>query len=81
MAKPDGGQAFPRAGFGFAYRDEEGAESESSQDGMSLRDYFAIKALPAVTAGDHTDGQGDPERHAAQAYRYADAMLAERKKE
>ena len=47
-------------------------------EGMKLRDYFAAKALIAMTANDHVDGNGDPERHAAAAYRYADAMIAAR---
>jgi len=45
---------------------------------MSLRDYFAAQALRCVTAGDHVDGQGDANRHAALAYEYADAMLRAR---
>ena len=46
-------------------------------DGMTLRDYFAAKALQAVLQMDRNDTYfGDAE----QAYIIADAMLAERSK-
>lgn len=66
-------------------------EMNSSQQGMSLRDYFAAKALAAFIVNEgpvqkwgaeyssvtHESGYAsDAER----AYRYADAMLAEREK-
>ncbi len=46
--------------------------------GMSLRDYFAAKAMQ----GDHAnpDNNGDIEDIARWAYQQADAMMAERKK-
>ena len=62
----------------FPTGDHKGATFRAN--GMTLRDYFAAKALTAVTAGDHVDGQGDPARHAALAYKYADAMIVERAK-
>ena len=68
------GPAFPTR------RERDGLFLVWTQDGMSLRDYFAAQALIAITASDHVDGQGDPERHAALAYKYADAMLEERSK-
>ena len=46
--------------------------------GMSLRDYFAAKALQAIIKASmtwQTDGQ------ARQAYEYADAMLRHREKQ
>ena len=43
--------------------------------GMSLRDYFAAKALQGLLAG---EGDGIVERYALSAYRLADAMLAAR---
>ncbi len=55
----DGGPAFPAGSSAFR--------------GMSLRDYFAAKALPVVLT---YPGQ----RFAEAAYAIADAMLAERKK-
>jgi len=53
--------------------------------GMTLRDYFAAGALPAVMARMHEDIQhlGSPtfpQNVAGHAYRIADAMLAERTK-
>ena len=47
---------------------------------MSLRDYFAAQAMrPLVDAWVHA-GQTDPADVAADAYRIADAMIAERSK-
>lgn len=76
----DGGPAFPHTHEEF----EHGAI------GMSLRDYFAAKALQGLLAnssvpndlfimGDGTDENGSVETYAAEsAYDYADAMLAAR---
>lgn len=80
MAKPDGGHAFPT--------------TDDCEHGMSLRDYFAAKAMHAelVTAGAlpeprdclvaEAEKAGRPvERQIAyNAYRLADAMLSERAK-
>ena len=64
----DGGAAFPHpAGW---RRDPD------ISDGMSLRDYFAAKAMQSFVALDHmADSQV-----AIQAYEIADAMLAARDK-
>jgi hypothetical protein len=67
-----GGQAFPRTGF------------HKEQDGMTLRDYFAAKAMQALIA----KGMDNPNNRNAKgvpvianfSYEYADAMLAERNK-
>lgn len=45
--------------------------------GMTLRDYFAAKAMVALIA----KTGGDGEYYAATAYALADAMLAERERE
>jgi hypothetical protein len=66
----NGGPAFPR----------QETDDYAGDVGMSLRDWFAGQALKSVTEGDHVNGVGDPERHAALAYKYADAMLRERAK-
>lgn len=76
--KPDGGHAFPNITPDM---------NVDGGPGMTLRDYFAAKALPQVM---HTQlrmalaGQsfeGSPEEKAAKAaYEIADAMLAEREK-
>lgn len=82
--KPDGGPAFPHAG-----RDDL-----DSQEGMSLRDYFAAKAMHAelVSAGSFEEpatalaeaaeeaDQTIKQRIAWLSYEMADAMLAERAK-
>ena len=49
--------------------------------GMTLRDYFAAKALPSVlSASAHSDGSYDYVAAAIGAYMVADAMLKERDK-
>lgn len=69
--KPDGGPAFPAASY--------------LHRGMSLRDYFAAHA-PERPGGWWPTPRPErletwsPELHAAWAFAYADAMLAERDK-
>ena len=67
-----GGPAFPRAAF-------EGETGFSKgQKGMTLRDYFAAKAMQAEISR-HSYGIEDAARDVADAaYEYADAMLAAR---
>ena len=48
--------------------------------GMTLRDYFAAKALPPMMHADVGRWEGNYEIHAERAYKYADAMLKERMK-
>jgi len=52
------------------------------QDGMSLRDYAAIKALPAVitacTGDTRMPGESQPDYFARICYELADAMLKAR---
>lgn len=71
-----GGSAFPRAGYSPV--------GNGQADGMSLRDYFAAKAMQGILAGVLADGSRfdtDGASHAADAaYKVADAMLAERAK-
>lgn len=82
MSKNNGGAAFPQP---IHHPDLEVYASA----GMSLRDYFAAKAMQALIAnvGPHSVSgvggsamYGSPEIHARSAYIYADAMLAERAK-
>jgi hypothetical protein len=49
----------------------------AAQEGMTLRDYFAGQALVGLVANPGP-APGPPERFAAVAYEYADAMLAAR---
>lgn len=65
MSRPNGGPAFPQnlAGDGR---------------GMSLRDYFAAKAIQGMLAGEPR--AESPHVWSRSAYEFADAMLAEREK-
>ena len=75
MSKDTGGPAFPVPGL----------HENSDYDGMTLRDYFAAKAMQGLIAheerakqlGSHNLGDFDV-RVAICAYRYADAMLEAR---
>jgi hypothetical protein len=64
-----GGPAFARAA---SYSEVRGS------DGMTLRDYFAAQALPTLIEMYPTSSDDGV---AGLAYRWADAMLAERQKE
>lgn len=75
MSNKTGGPAFPNVPSDFQY--------ETWDEGMTLRDYFAIKSLSI--AWDALDkGYFESDDHnadlAASAYQLADAMLAERSK-
>ena len=89
--KKDGGPAFP------AYADlgsrENYASGKTVEQGMSLRDYFAAKAMQAVWSGQEQSYPGpyppdeekleqwrteSLERAAIWSYRQADAMLKAR---
>ncbi len=67
--KNGGGPAFPVAG-----------ENATDRDfiGMTLRDYFAAKAIPGVIGIAQKENYFDPAAIAEDAYRVADAMLAAR---
>lgn len=69
MAKDVGGSAFPCSGY----------EKWHPEGGMSLRDYFAAKAMQGIVSA-YGDPAGLSERIADQAYWIADAMIAERAK-
>jgi hypothetical protein len=68
--QPDNPPAFPCA-----------AEN-GHQSGMTLRDWFAGQALanPDLSTRTDSDALTAEQRTAVRAYRYADAMLAERAK-
>ena len=61
--------------FISAFPNDGSHANNHHEGGMTLRDYFAAVALPAVMAVFR-----QPEAVAAEAYRYADAMIAERKR-
>jgi hypothetical protein len=58
--------------FPFVAEDESGMMINM---GMTLRDYFAAKALQGLIS---TEGAGSAERYAEIAYKLADAMLKAR---
>ena len=63
----DGGPAFP-------------VPRDAPVDGMSLRDYFAAKAMAAMLSIEDVHLNAGEIKVAVWAYSQADAMLAERKK-
>jgi hypothetical protein len=76
----DGGQAFP-----IPAGDYNGTKcGNKAYSGMTLRDYFASKALEGMLAhpGDESRGSyhnnSTPEEAAQRAYEYADAMIRAR---
>lgn len=73
-AKTDGGPAFPRpAGDYNGTRHGNGA-----QVGISMRDYFAAKAMQAAASNPTKVDRFTFVQRAEWAYRQADAMLAAR---
>jgi len=69
MDKNDGGPAFPGR-----YWD---GQKKADHFGMSLRDYFAAQALLGLIV----NPQFSPDGCATRAYRVANAMIAERRRE
>jgi len=68
----NGGPAFPRL---LSTLEHEGDQMHSGAPGMTLRDYFAAKAMQTLLS----DMQApNPSSVAEWAYKHADAMLAVR---
>lgn len=67
-----GGPAFPRP-----FHETVDGNFSIAQTGMTLRDYFAAKALQGLLAADAECGF-KPDTASEYAYRFADAMLAAR---
>ena len=85
MSKPDGGCAFPTVIKRSKSVNEPMAIREEYYPGMTLRDWFAGKALPVCWVAIHKEAIGVPRtvshtEIANEAYRMADAMIAEREK-
>jgi hypothetical protein len=80
--KDDGGQAFPQPGVYDGGRNEINPVSVYyDAGGMSLRDYFASKAMQGFCAYNGSYGiNNGPGEIVARAYEIADAMLEARKK-
>lgn len=75
---PENPQAFPRP-----VSESPNGDIEYAELGMTLRDYFAGKAMAGLIASHahpQSFGYPDPEEVANWCGRYADAMLAEREK-
>lgn len=66
----DGNAAFPMPA----------SENNREWYGMSLRDYFAAKAMQGIVSTVPHHSRVDPSDVAEEAYQFADAMLAERAK-
>ena len=76
MSKETGGPAFPTE---VSESGEDGYEVPYFETGMTLRDYFASKAMQGLyQAG--KDYQATVQMIAHEAYEIADAMLKERSK-
>lgn len=67
----DGGPAFPLQSIG--------PDFQPGYSGMTLRDYFAAKAMQGLMS-QHSYGASLLHENAANAYKMANAMLAEREK-
>lgn len=79
MSKNTGGPAFPMADP-FAFSPANEGDAKRLAEGMSMRDYFAAKALQGICAHVDSWGCGNNSAVADCAYKLADAMLAERAK-
>jgi hypothetical protein len=78
--KDDGGGAFPVVRTDITGNRGNYMSETYSEGGMTLRDYFAAKALARLITWE--DGALRPASDAALlAYDFADAMLAERNKQ
>ncbi|HHS9967651.1 TPA: hypothetical protein ACTW6G_002929 [Raoultella ornithinolytica] len=73
MSKETGGQAFPRQQWEY---DGQNNVLQYQDEGMTLRDYFAAKAMQGRLS--NPDWLCSDERTAIDAYRVADAMLKAR---
>ena len=70
IKKPENPSAFPR-------EDYQGDNYKMGQSGMTLRDYFAAKAMQGLQSNIGTN-KWSHEKYAIQSYQIADAMLKQR---
>ena len=75
MSNNNGGPAFP--GIRIKQGDNYNAPAKIYYGGMTLRDYFAAKAMHASMTADPAN-EADSDSHARWAYEMADAMLKAR---
>lgn len=73
MSARDGGQAFPQTKL---VENERGVMYPEIIPGISMRDYFAAKAMQGIFSD--PEFHGTPEKLAEYAYQVADAMMQER---
>ncbi|MCQ4169700.1 MULTISPECIES: hypothetical protein [Hafnia] len=76
MKGDNGGPAFPREDYQC-----NGADGSLGQEGMSMRDYFATKAMQGAIANNSfadTGSDHEIEWVVRLSYKYADAMLKAR---
>ncbi|WP_434695375.1 hypothetical protein J3P89_19445 [Pseudomonas sp. Z1-14] len=79
MSREDGGPAFPVADYDhMIFQPSTVAETKRDLSGMSLRDYFAAKAMQAMIANNWPITGADGLRTSVVAFRMADDMLAAR---
>ena len=83
MNKQTGGPAFP-SGESYYTTDLSGNRTKHGKspqyEGISMRDYFAAKAMQGLLASWGEHDMTDYEEFTYIAYKMADAMLAERAK-
>jgi len=78
MSIQDGGPAFPVADYDhMVFEPKTVAETKRDLSGMSLRDYFAAKALQGMSANPYYDDY-EFDTISEMAYAQAEAMLAAR---
>ncbi|HBW9435786.1 TPA: hypothetical protein MFP15_08735 [Klebsiella pneumoniae] len=78
MSKKTGGQAFPRQQWEY---DGQNNVLQYQEEGMTLRDYFAAKAMQAMISNPSiidNDSDGAVNYAASASYKFADAMLKAR---
>ncbi len=83
MSTPANPPAFPRPSFHVRDSEQMTVRDTNPNDGMTLRDYFAAKAMVGIFASPKNIGSNTilTEKDVAKAaYVMADAMLAERAK-
>lgn len=71
-----GGPAFPVSAL--VYNDDGGDPTTIIHDGMTLRDYFAAKAMQSILAREDGRFTTSLEFVGGKSYQYADAMLKAR---
>lgn len=80
MSEQDGGPAFGGRVEGSIELGGTVFPTKREVYGMTLRDYFAAKALTALLADPEYDAGSNPDVVARDSYQFADAMLEARKK-